>query len=265
MTPSIVLVGCGNMGGAMLAGWLRSGIAPETIAVVDSAATEMPDGVRHYREDIGLSPPGTLVVAVKPQKLGEVAPLLGRLAGPATIVLSVLAAVEFAPLRRVMPEARTIVRAVPNLPSSIGRGVTALVADREDADGRAVIGGMVASLGPVEWLEAEWQCDPVTAVSGCGPAFLFRFADASMQAGAALGLDRALVRRLVIQTLLGSAELLAASDGDPATLAARVASPGGVTLAGLAQLDEKDAMKALMARTLAAANARSIEMAENFR
>jgi len=260
----IVLVGCGNMGGAMLRGWLAAGMAAGDVLVADPAAA-LPTGVRRLDAAAPPAPPPLLVLAVKPQKLVDVAPLLGRLVGPQTVVLSVLAAVEFAPLRRIMPQARAIVRAVPNLPAAIGRGITALVADADSAALRAQIAPLVAGLGAVEWLAEEWQCDAVTAVSGCGPAFLFRFADATMAAGRQLGLAPDLVRRLVVETLRGSAELLAASGADPATLAAQVASPGGVTLAGLAVLDEGQAMQALMAATLAAANARSEAMAESFR
>ncbi|HEY0270213.1 MAG TPA: pyrroline-5-carboxylate reductase [Sphingomonas sp.] len=265
MTPdSILLVGCGNMGRAMLNGWLAAGIDPARIAVIDPSSPDLPDGVL-LLADAPAAAPECLVIAVKPQKLAEVGQILGRAHGPETIVLSVLAAVEFAPLRRHVPDAKAIARAVPNLPAAIGQGITALVLDRDCAPARAMLERLCAPLGPVEWLAGEALCDPVTAVSGCGPAFLFRFADATIRAGVGVGLDREQARRLVIQTLLGSARLLAASDEEPATLAARVASPGGVTLAGLAILDRDEALATLLDTTLQAANQRSLEMARLYR
>lgn len=266
MTPTIVLIGCGNMGSALLSGWLKAGYQAEDILVIDPLAKDLPAGVRQaHAAGSGIPAPDVLVLAVKPQMLEKVAPSLGHLAAAHTTVLSVLAAVELAPLRRIMPQTGAIVRAVPNLPASMGLGITALVADRDDLSVRARMTGLVASLGPVEWLQEEWECDAVTAVSGCGPAFLFRFADATMQAGHRLGLAPDLVQRLVLNTLTGSAAMLQVSDEDAGTLAARVASPGGVTLAGLAVLDKDNALVSLLQRTLDAANARSEEMARDYR
>lgn len=266
MKPEILLLGCGNMGGALLSGWLKAGYRAQDIVVVDPVARNVPPSVRHVGQaGPDIAPPDILVLAVKPQMLAQVAPVLARLAGPHTMVLSILAAVEFAPLRAAMPHAGTIVRAVPNLPASIGMGITAMVADRDDDAVRARMTGLVETLGPVEWLAEEWECDAVTAVSGCGPAFLFRFADATMKAGQKLGLAPDLVQRLVERTLTGSAALLQTSKDDAGTLASRVASPGGVTLAGLAVLDEEDALASLLERTLDAANRRSEDMARDYR
>ncbi len=256
------LVGAGNMGGAMLRGWIATGRDPATITVIDPAATTMPEGVL----TLAAPPPdgaapAVLVLAVKPQLLDAVAPALAPIMGPETLLVSILAGVEVASLRRRFPKPIGILRAMPNLPAAIGRGVTALygegLTDRAAAAGRSLL----APLGTVEWLEAEAQFDAVTALSGCGPAFLFRFIDAMARAGEALGLPADQAARLALATVEGSAAMAAGADASPAVLADRVASPGGATREGLNRLDEPDAIGTLMARTLAAAAHRSAELA----
>lgn len=265
----LVLAGCGNMGGAMLAGWLAAGTDPAAITIVDPAPVRRPAGLPpglpvHATVPAGCGPAGILILAVKPQKLAEAAPAFAPLVDEGTLVLSVLAAVEFASLRRHFPRARAIVRAVPNLPAAIGAGITGLVADRPDPLVAETAAALCDALGPVEWLATEGLCDAVTALSGSGPAFLFRVIDAMIAAGADLGLEPEQARRFGVETLLGAGRLLAASGESPADLAARVSSPGGTTLAGLAVLDRGGALSDLMARTLAAAHARSRAMAVEF-
>ncbi|MBU3078537.1 pyrroline-5-carboxylate reductase [Sphingomonas quercus] len=264
--PNIVLVGCGNMGGAMLSGWLRQGIAAERITVIDPSLPALPDGVRRVAEpEAAMDVPAALILAVKPQKLAEVAGAISALAAPQTLLLSVLASAEIATLRRVFPRAGAIVRAVPNLPAAIGHGITALAGEGLSPSHVSLAETLCAPLGPVEWLAREALCDAATSVSGCGPAFLFRFADAVARAGEAQGLPRAQALRLIAETMAGAGAMLRAADADPAEMAARVASPGGVTLAGLRVLDEQDALTRLIADTLAAAAARSAEMAAETR
>lgn len=252
------LVGCGNMGGAMLRRWVAAGLAPERVTVITRSAADVPAGVRNVHTVPAGETPATLVLAVKPQQLDRVAPSLAGLA-PAVLV-SILAGVEEAALAARIP-AGAIVRAMPNLPVAIGRGVTALFSASADRATRDAVAAMMAPLGLVEWIAEEDQFGAVTALAGCGPGFVFRFADALAAAGAALGLPREQARRLALATLEGSAIMAAASPDTPATLADRVASPGGSTRAGLNVLDADDALVRLLRDTLAASARRNDEMA----
>ncbi|MET0269336.1 MAG: pyrroline-5-carboxylate reductase [Sphingomonas sp.] len=256
------LVGAGNMGGAMLRGWIAAGRDPATITVIDPTAAGLPEGVL----TLAAPPPdgaapAVLVLAVKPQLLDAVAPVLAPMAAAETLLVSILAGVEIASLRARLPAPHTVVRAMPNLPAAIGRGVTALFADTPTPDTRAMATGLVAPLGDVEWIDREDMFDAVTALSGCGPAFLFRFVEALAQAGEALGLPAEQAARLALATVEGSAIMAAAADVPPATLADRVASPGGATREGLNVLDRGGAITALLGETLAAAARRSAELA----
>ena len=263
---SVMLVGCGNMGGAMLAGWLQSGVPASAITVVDPWLAAAPEGVRLLGSvPTGLAPPRVLVLAVKPQKLAEIAPSLVELAAPGTMLISVFAAVEFATLRYHFRAAGPLVRAVPNLPAAIGRGVTALAGDGVDRASRALAETLFAPLGIVEWMSDERLCAIATTVSGATPAFFFRIADAMTLAAEAQGLSREQALRLIAETMAGSAAMLAEAGADPADMARRVASPGGVTLAGLRVLDEDDTLTRLMGDTIAASAARNGEMTRAFR
>lgn len=256
------LVGAGNMGGAMLRGWIAAGRDPSTIVVIDPALTTAPDGVTALAAPPpDGAAPAVVVLAVKPQLLDVVVPALAPALGAETMLVSVLAGVEVASLRRRFVAPRVVVRAMPNLPAAIGRGVTALYGEALDDGGRTTAALLVAPLGAVEWIDDEGMFDAVTALSGCGPGFLFRFVEALAEAGAALGLPADQALRLALATVDGSARMAAASSESPAILADRVASPGGSTREGLNVLDEGDALKLLMRRTLAAAAARNAEMA----
>jgi pyrroline-5-carboxylate reductase len=251
------LVGCGNMGGAMLRRWVASGVDLASITVIDPGTPAVPDGVRVLSDaSAAESAPATIVLAVKPQQLDAVASTLA--AAKPSLLLSILAGVEVTALSARIP-AGAIVRAMPNLPVAIGRGVTALYTETEP--GRAVAEALAAPLGHVEWIADEAQFDAVTALSGCGPGFVFRFADALAAAGAALGLPVDQAQRLALATLEGSAMMAAADDVSPATLADRVASPGGSTLEGLNVLDRNDALVRLLTETLQASARRNGEMA----
>ncbi len=260
MSESLVLVGCGNMGGAMAAGWVAQGRGA-AVTVIEPVAARVPAGVRHCADPADLSPPDVLVLAIKPQMLDAAAVALAHLVGPRTILLSILAAVEITTLRHYFPGARAVVRAVPNLPAAIGAGITALAAQGLDSVGTALVTELCRPLGPVVWLDREAQIDAATSVSGCGPAFLFRFADAVVRAGVDQGLSADQARQLFAATMVGAGRMLLAGTESPGEMARRVASPGGVTLAGLAVLDDDDALARLVSATLAAAAARSAEMA----
>lgn len=255
---SIWLLGAGNMGGAMLRGWIASGIAPERITVINRSHRELPDGIAQLSEP-PKGWPDTLVLAVKPQQLDAIrAMFAGRDGGP-RLLMSILAGVEVETLREVIP-ASHVVRAMPNLPVAIGKGVTILFG--ESAEVRQDAETLAAPLGLTEWIASEALFDAAGTLSGCGPAFLFRFIDALAVAGARLGLPLDQAQRLALATVEGSALMVAGSDENPATLADRVASPGGSTRQGLNVLDRDDALVELLAETLAASVARTREMAQ---
>lgn len=255
---SLWLIGCGAMGGAMLRRWLAAGLDPDAVTVVTRSGRGVPEGVRSVRAPPLDAEPATVVLAVKPQQLDTVAPMLAQVRPP--LLVSILAGVEVAALAARIP-AGVIVRAMPNLPVAIGRGVTALHAAAIDGAGRAAIEALAAPLGAYEWIVDEASFDAVTALAGCGPGFVFRFAGALAAAGAALGLPADQAARLALATLEGSAIMAAAADVSPATLADRVASPGGSTREGLNVLDRDDALVRLLTETLAASARRNAEMA----
>jgi pyrroline-5-carboxylate reductase len=260
MIHSILIVGCGNMGGAMLAGWLAGGLAPERFTVVDPLLAEAPEGVELLRAlpDRRFD---AILLGVKPQLLGEVAPQLARLAGQSSIVLSILAGVELASLAARFPGAGGLVRIMPNLAAAIGKSPVALFTPGLGEAERAAVTALMQPLGLPEWLAAEAQFDLVTALAGSGPAFVYRFIAALAEGAAALGLPREQAGRLALATVEGAAALAAGSPHDPGELAGRVASPGGTTEAGLKVLDADQALARLVQATLAAAAERSAEMA----
>lgn len=266
MLPNrVLLIGCGNMGGAMLAGWLRGGMAPGAFTVVDPYVAGVPEGVRLLREMPVGETFDVALLAIKPQGLAEAAPAIAPLLGAQTIALSLLAGVELATLAARFPDAGAIVRVMPNLAAALGKSPVALAG--QGAGGAAMaeahvalVDAMVAPLGQGEWI-GEDRFDLVTALAGSGPAFVYRFIDALGSAAEALGLPAAQARRLALATVDGAAALAAASEHDPAELARRVASPGGVTQAGLDTLDRDDRLLALITETLRDAANRSAEMA----
>ncbi|OWK33673.1 pyrroline-5-carboxylate reductase [Sphingomonas dokdonensis] len=258
---SLWLVGAGNMGGAMLRGWIAAGMPPSAVTVIDPGAPAVPDGVRVLREPAGGSPE-VLVLAVKPQLLEAVAPSLADVR-PA-LLLSILAGVEEATLAARIP-AGSVVRAMPNLPVAIGKGVTALHAAKSTAAMREMAQALVAPLGRVEWIDSETMFDAVTALSGCGPGFVFRFIDALAAAGVSLGLPAEQAARLALATVEGAAAMAAGAGESPAVLADRVASPGGSTREGLNVLDRDDALQCLLQETLAASRQRNVELAASAR
>jgi len=261
---SILIVGCGNMAGAMLRGWLAAGIAPGCFTVVDPAARELPAGVRSLASLPAGEAFDAVLLGIKPQLLADVAPAVAPFAGAGTVALSMLAGVEIAVLQAHFPQAGGLVRMMPNLSAALGKSPIALAEHGLDAAGRAAVIELLGPLGSPEWI-AEADFDLVTALAGSGPAFVYRFIDALAQAATRLGLPEPEARRLALATVDGAAALAAASPHDPGELARRVASPGGVTQAGLDALDKGDALGALMQATLRAARDRSAEMAAEAR
>lgn len=256
------LIGCGNMGGAMLRGWLASGLAAQDVTVIDPALPRLPEGVNVLPAvPVGAAPPVLLLLAIKPQMLGDVAPLVAPALSAGTLVMSILAGVEVANLRQALPAAGEIIRVMPNTPASIGKGISVVFAPGASQAMRASIDALLTPLGAVEWIGNEDLFHAVTALSGSGPAFVFRFVEALAKGGTALGLSADQALRLAIATVEGAAALAGQADEAPATLAARVTSPNGTTAAGLAVLDDGAAFQAIITATLAAAAKRSEELA----
>ena len=254
----LLMIGCGNMGGAMLGRWLDAGLDPARVVVVSPSGRAIPGGVTVVTA-IPEERFDTIVLALKPQKLGELAASSLGAHAP-RLLLSILAGVEEATIAATC-RAHAVVRAMPNLPVAIGRGVTGLFSATADAAVRQVAEALCAPLGHHEWIAQERLFDAVTALSGSGPAFLFRFVDALARAGAALGLPEDQARRLALATVEGSAAMAGTADATPALLADRVASPGGSTREGLNVLDEDDALVRLLTATLAASERRNRELA----
>ncbi len=266
---SLVLVGAGKMGGAMLAGWLRDGMPGSSVAIIDPQPSEAMQklcvgaGVAINPPPETLAEPEVLLLAVKPQMLDSAVPVLTKLVGPGTLVLSVMAGKTIANMRDRLPRAGAFVRTIPNTPAAVGRGITACFPSPEaNAVQRALADQLLKAIGWVEWVEREDLIDAATAVSGSGPAYVFYLAEALATAGAAAGLPPELSARLARATVEGAAVQAAA---DPRTLhamAEAVASPGGSTRRGLDVLDEPDGHVPLLRNTLTAAILRNREMAE---
>lgn len=261
---SFLFVGCGNMGGAMLDGWLADGIAPSTFTIADPGREQAPDGVTLLPE----LPEATfdaVLLGIKPHMLADLAADIRKVVSPQTVVLSVLAGVELETLARHFPDAAACVRVMPNLAAQLGKSPIALVGDGLDPAQRAEIERFMAHLGQVEWLPGEELFDLVTALAGSGPGFVYRFIDALASGAAELGLPRDQAERLAVSMVEGASALAARSDHSPAELARRVASPGGVTQVGLDILDRDQRLARLMEETLRGARERSAEMAAEAR
>lgn len=260
MTPAaagrLLMVGAGNMGGAMLRRWLDAGLPARQVTVVSPSGRAMPDGARVVAS-IPAEPFDTVLLALKPQQLGGVREAL-RGHRP-RVLISILAGVDLATLAGITQA--PVVRAMPNLPVALGKGVVALHGERGSEAGDRVT-ALMAPLGLVEWIADEQLFDVVTALAGSGPAFLYRFIDALGRAGESLGLPADQAARLALATVEGSARLATAADVLPAALADRVASPGGSTREGLNVLDRDEALVRLLTDTLAAATRRNREMAQ---
>ena len=259
------IVGCGNMAGAMLARWLEEGVDPAHVSVIRPSGAPCGEGVRVTRDYPEDEVPAIVLLGMKPYQLDVAAPALAPILDKETILVSILAGVELASLRARFARPRTIVRAMPNLPVRIGKGVVGLCSDSGDIRAKTLVTGLMATLGHAEWIENENCFQLAGHLTGAGPAFLFRFVDALAAAAERLGLPFDQAQRLAVKMVEGAAALAAASDEDPEALARRVASPGGTTEAGLAILDADRALLDLVERTLDASRARGLEMAAEAR
>ena len=263
---TLVLVGAGKMGTALLTGWLGLELNARKIIVMEprpsrAVATLKRRGVRINPGGKTIGPAAVIVLAVKPQTAPEVLPSLGPLVGAKTLVLSIMAGRTLKFLERGLPSA-AIVRAMPNTPAAIGRGITvACPNSRVTAAQRAMANNLLAATGAVEWVNDEALMDAVTAVSGSGPAYVFLLAETLAQAGVAAGLPAALSAKLARATVAGSGELLHRSELDAATLRANVTSPGGTTAAALEVLMGQGGLEPLLTKAVIAATKRGRDLA----
>jgi pyrroline-5-carboxylate reductase len=263
---SLLLVGAGKMGSAMLDGWLARGLNPRKALVIEPQPAKPVKALT--RRGLKLNPKGkateaaAIVIAVKPQTAPDAVPRLAAYAGKGTLVLSIMAGRTLGFLDDKLPPNTAIVRAMPNTPAAIGRGITVAVANANvTARQRKLASDLLAAIGTVEWVDDESLMDAVTAVSGSGPAYIFLLAEAMTQAGIAAGLPDDLAARLARETVAGSGELLHRSALEAAVLRQNVTSPGGTTAAALEVLMGPGGFDQLMTKAVAAATRRSRELA----
>jgi pyrroline-5-carboxylate reductase len=266
ITSTVVLAGAGKMGGAMLSGWLARGLNARRVAVIepypsDDISAVVTKGIRLNPSPKDLGVVATLVVALKPQMFREAEAMLRSFTGSSTLVVSIMAGATIASIEQVC--GGSVVRAMPNTPAAIGRGITvAVAANNVSAAQRAVADALLRATGSVEWVDDESLMDAVTAVSGSGPAYIFLLAEELARAGVEAGLPVELATKLARETVAGSGELLHRSEAASATLRQNVTSPGGTTAAALEVLMGPDGMQSLLTRAVAAATRRSKELAK---
>ena len=266
LSQTILLAGAGKMGSALLQGWLALGLSPEKVAVIETLPS--PELAALSKQGLRLNPPrdvvgavAAVVVAVKPQIASEVLPALAPFVGAGTVVVSIMAGRTLGFLADSLPRAG-LVRAMPNTPAAIGRGITVAVANPLVApEQRALVDVLLSAVGAVEWITDEALMDAVTALSGSGPAYVFLLAESMMRGGTAAGLPPALADRLARVTVAGAGELLHRSPLESATLRENVTSPGGTTAAALEVLMAEGGLERLMAAAIAAATKRSRDLA----
>ncbi|RJF89885.1 pyrroline-5-carboxylate reductase [Oleomonas cavernae] len=266
----LLLIGCGKMGGAMLEGWLARGLAASLAVVVEPYASPLTDGFKTRGVTVvdtldalpaGLDP-AAVVLAVKPQKMEEVLAAAPRLVGPRCLVLSIAAGKRIGLFEAAFGAGVPVIRAMPNTPAAVGRGMTVLVAGRHaGAAERDLATHLCAAVGAVGWVEDEGLIDVVTALSGGGPAYVFLLIEVLAKAGIAQGLAPDLAMRLARETVSGSGELARLSDEPADQLRRNVTSPAGTTERALAVLMADDGLQPLFDRAIAAATARSRELA----
>jgi pyrroline-5-carboxylate reductase len=261
----VVLIGAGKMGGALLEGWLRAGLDPANIAVIEPQPSPqvcaLADRGMRLNPDAARIKAAAVVIAVKPQLAAAVLPAVAPMTVANTVVVSIMAGRTLRFLAETINVRRPLVRAMPNTPAAIGRGITVAVALNADEAQRRLAHRLLAATGTVEWIEDEALMDAVTAVSGSGPAYVFLLAEALTEAAVAAGLPPPLAQRLVRETIAGSGTLLQGATVDAATLRRNVTSPGGTTAAALEVLMGENGLETLLRKAVAAAAARSRELA----
>jgi len=268
-TTPLLLVGGGKMGGALVTGWLDRGVEPGAITVIDpDARTREAHRRRGVNAVAGLDEvpagfaPAVVVLAVKPQAMDEVLPPYTRFTGPDTVFLSIAAGRTIASLTRHLGNDAAVVRAMPNTPAAVGRGVTVMCANATVTEAhRTACDELLRAAGETGWVEDEDQIDAVTAVAGSGPAYVFHLIECLAAAGVEQGLPDELARRIARATVAGAGELARQRPEPAEELRANVTSPGGTTQAALDVLMAADGLRPLIGRTVAAAVRRSRELA----
>ncbi|WP_296421031.1 pyrroline-5-carboxylate reductase [Pseudooctadecabacter sp.] len=259
----LVLLGCGKMGSAMLAGWLKGGLPAASVWVLDPNPSDWLRGTGVHINAGVPDAPAVALIAVKPQMMGDALPTMAALGNSKTVFLSVAAGTAIATFEGALGAQSPIIRAMPNTPAAIGRGITAIVgnAHATDAD-MDMADALLSAVGQVVRLEGEGQMDAVTALSGSGPAYVFHLIETLAQAGEAEGLPADLAMALAKATVGGAGQLAEDAEEDPAQLRINVTSPGGTTQAALEVLmNDTDGFPALMRRAVKAAADRSRALA----
>ena len=262
----LLLVGCGNMAGAMLARWVAAGLDPKGISVIDPAPAALPEGsaqfatVADWRDAGGAA--AWVMLGIKPQQLGDIAADLQPMVGADTRLMSILAGVPLADLAERFPAARAHIRVLPNLPARIGAGVVAVASSGTDAADDDAITALLTPLGHIFRMADDSQMDLVTAFTGSGPAFILRLIEAYAAAGERLGFTPDDALTLASATFGGATAWLDSSGETPTALVSKVASKGGTTQAGLDVLDAEGRLVTLMTEVLRAARDRGRELAE---
>lgn len=255
------------MGEALLTGWLTAGLRPDRVLVVETdpdkrLSLQQRHGVAVAGHPRNASPVDAVVLAVKPQVLDYVAPACAPFVDAGAVALSIAAGRTLASLSRALGAAAAVVRAMPNTPAAVGRGMTAACAnDRVTADQTALVDALLTAVGEVAWVDDEGLIDAITAVSGSGPAYVFYLVECLAEAGTAAGLSADLAMQLARATVTGAGELLSRSPEPAEELRRRVTSPGGTTAAALTALMATDGLRPLMIEAVRRAAARAGELA----
>jgi pyrroline-5-carboxylate reductase len=266
-SPAILLIGAGKMGGAMLEGWLKQGTRPDQLTVLDPYPSDRMKELA--RAGLRLSPAiqeigiaEVIILAIKPQMLDAAAENLKAVVGPKTLVISILAGKNIADIQARVPHLKAIVRAMPNTPAAVGRGITGCAASNGvSAEQKALTSQLLSAIGRVEWVPDESLIDAVTAVSGSGPAYVFHLVECMAAAGVKQGLSAELAMSLARATIEGAGELLFREAETPAAvLRQNVTSPGGTTAAALEVLMAGDGLAPLMDKAIDAARKRAVAL-----
>ena len=268
LTGTLVLAGCGKMGGAMLEGWLKAGADPKKVVAIDPMPPQevldvlLQHNIRYNPPIASIADAEVIVVAVKPQVMDAVLPNLVNLKSSKPLILSIAAGKTIASFAKHFGADAAIIRTMPNTPAAIGRGITAMVANEHVTKSQlALANALLSSTGEVVTVDDEAMIDLVTAVSGSGPAYIFYLTECMAAAGEKIGLPPALAMQLARATVSGSGELMRQSGIDAATLRQNVTSPNGTTFAALQVLMADDGMKPLLEKAIKAAADRSKELA----
>ncbi|WP_138932971.1 pyrroline-5-carboxylate reductase [Roseovarius arcticus] len=258
----LVLLGCGKMGGAMLQGWLKGGLPPSSVWVIDPKPSDWLKSTGVTINGDLPTAPGIVLIAVKPQMMGDALPSLREMGNGTTLFISVAAGTPISAFEAALGSASPIIRAMPNTPAAVGRGITSIIGNvHASSDQMDLAETLLTAVGQVVRLQNEDQMDAVTGVSGSGPAYVFHMIECMAKAGEAEGLPAALAMQLALATVAGAGALAEGSDETPSQLRVNVTSPNGTTQAGLDVLmDAENGLPDLIRRTVGAAANRSREL-----